>query len=111
MRRDVSRAERDGLLELLLGRLGVPIIEKVDIAERAMPLGQAVVEGERTEGGGFGFRERLLRRQVTVVAEQNVGIGHAGMRPRVLRILEQGQLEVMQTLVQPLPALSPVMAS
>ena len=62
-----------------------------------MPLGERIVQLHGFQGSRFGFRHRLPRAQYVDAdrAEERIGIGQAGVRWRIARILGDGALKIL----------------
>ena len=70
------------------------------------------VEPQGRQRGGFGFRERVFWRQIAIPAEENVGIGDAGIGESVSGIFFDGLLKVFDGFVESVfGPLVPVMAT
>ncbi len=106
MPRGVARVELQGVLEVFLGSLEIPIPVHPDHAHRGMPLGQLVIELDGPLGGCLGLVDRFARRQETVHRHQGVGVGDAAMSEckggiKLDRLIEKTQCFV-EALFRPL---------
>ncbi len=92
--------ELDGELELALGGGPVPVVLHVDAAQRAVRLGELVVELQSALRGRLGLGQRFTRRQRGHEAECAVDLGDPGMRRREVGIEPDRRIELVQRLEQ-----------
>src|SRR5260221_14537050 len=104
--------ERDTAWEFGLRLWPLPIVEPQHGGHRRVGFTEIRVEAKGRQRGGFGFGEGALWREVTVPAEENVGIGDAGIGESVSGILFNGLLKVFDGFVEAVfGPLVPVMAT
>jgi hypothetical protein len=79
-----------------LGSRPVPIEPELDVPHRDVRFGEIVIELERLERRGLRFRNRFY----PVRAEEQVRVGEPGVCKRVLRVLVDRLLEVLDGLFE-----------
>src|SRR5205807_7778171 len=97
----VIRIQLEGAPEFPLASSQIPIVKKMNLAERSMCFCQRAIDLQRLEGGGFRFRHGLTRRQSAndgCSAQRPVAIRKTAVGRRVARIGGDGLLEIPKRL-------------
>jgi hypothetical protein len=82
----IAGREFDGQARLRVCRTPIPIIEQTKQAERSMSLGKLLVQGNRLDRRGLGFRKRLLRLHPKEISQLDKTFGNAGVGRCIVRI-------------------------
>src|SRR5690242_10913548 len=108
----IGGIERKAVFEFRLSRLPLPAVKPQDSRERRVGFSESRVEPESFQRRNFGFRERVLGRQVAIPSQENVRIGQTGVCESVAGIFVDGLLKVFDRFVESLfgPPI-PVMAA
>src|SRR6266567_4549150 len=83
---DIARIELERALERLLCPGPIPFIEKTDQPACRVGFGEIGGEPDRLRRRVTRLAARFLRRELTVVAEQAVGVGNTSPGEPVLRV-------------------------
>ena len=86
VRGGIEGIELEGAKEFVLGTLPVPILRRADVGERNMSRGTRVIEQHGEAGAGGCLGPYLHWRENTVVTEELVGIGEAGVGLRTANL-------------------------
>src|ERR1035441_1590511 len=107
MSRRIVRLEIDGSPEFPVAARPVPIDEGLEPAERCVSLGQVVVEVKSHPSRLSSLWVGLCRRQASVGAKNQVGIGNPGVSVSIIWVLTHGLKKVLEScllaLSSPLP--------
>src|ERR1017187_4032124 len=93
----IVRLEIDGSPEFPVAAQPVPIDEGLDPAERCVSLGQVVVEVKSHASRLSGLWECLCRRQASVGAKNQVGIGDTRVSLSIIWVLTHGLKKVFES--------------
>src|SRR4051794_39132095 len=100
MRGRVFGIEFDGSLELTFCTSPVPLEAMLDVTERGMSLTQPIIQFQRLHRRRTCFRHRLLWRTAFDDAERGVRVCEASVGQRVVRVLDDGVLEIADRLLK-----------
>ena len=95
MHRRVAGVQLDGALELRLGSRKVPLVDELGVSPRRAGLGHARLQLEGLPGGLLDPLVGFIGRQVSVPAQQAVGIRQTRVGEGVVRIEGDGLLEAL----------------
>src|SRR5450631_2292506 len=108
----IVRLEIDGSPEFPVAARPIPIDEGLDPAERCVSLGQVVVEVKSHASRLSSLWEGLCRRQASVGAKNQVGIGDSRVSLSITWILTHGLKKVFESCLLALPGpLPPAIAA
>jgi len=79
---------------MTLGAAPVPVVVGFDLGEGGVGVGQAAVEFEGAKGGGAGLGRAFRRGRRSIVAEEGIGVGEAGISTGVAGVCGDSVLEM-----------------
>src|SRR5207247_2504149 len=107
MRGRIALLELDRPLESSLRTQPVPIVKQAHTRARGVRLGEAVVDPYRRVGSRLRRREHVLRGNVAVVPQRDMGVSQPRVGQRIARIDGDRLLKVLDAFLEPTCRLPP----